>query len=57
MNTEIKNNIEKNIKIDYAYNNYHDIISKKLPYKFVYLNDWLLKKSKILKILKFIMAI
>ena len=49
MNTEIKNNIEKNIKIDYAYNNYHDIISKKLPYKFVYLNDWLLKKSKILK--------
>lgn len=49
MNTELKNNIEDKIKIDIAYNNYYDIIGKKLPYKFGYLDDWLLKKSKILK--------
>ena len=49
MDTEVKNNIDDKIKIDLAYNNYYDIISKKLPYKFVYLDDCLLKKSKILK--------
>lgn len=44
MNTEIKDKI----KIDLAYNNYYNIINKKLPYKFSYLDDWLLKKSKLL---------
>lgn len=49
MDTEVKNNVDDQIKIDLAYNNYYDIINKKLPYKFDYLDDWLLKKSKILK--------
>lgn len=52
MNSEVKENTEKNLKekirIDKAYVNYHNIIDKKLPYKFAYLDDWLLKNSKLL---------
>ena len=52
MNTKIKENTEKNLKekirLDKAYVNYHDIIDKKLPFKFAYLDDWLLKNSKLL---------
>lgn len=54
MNTEIKenkkmeNNITEKIRLDKAYINYHDIIDKKLPYKFAYLDEWLLKNSKLL---------
>lgn len=36
------------IKIDKSYLNYHKIIEKRLPYKFSYLDEWLLKNSKIL---------
>lgn len=36
------------IRLDKSYNNYHKIIDKKLPYKFSYLDEWLLKKSKLL---------
>ena len=48
---EKKNTIQKindNIKLDQSYINYHKIINMKLPYKFTYLDDWLLKKSKLL---------
>lgn len=43
-----ENNIKEKIKLDKAYINYHNIIDKKLPYKFAYLDEWLLKKSKLL---------
>lgn len=46
MNTNIEENIEEKIKLDRAYMNYHKIIDKKLPYKFSYLDEWTLKKSK-----------
>lgn len=36
------------IKLDKSYINYHKIINQKLPYKFSYLDDWLLKKSNLL---------
>lgn len=42
MNTELKDKI----KLDKAYINYHKIIDKNLPYKFSYLDEWTLKKSK-----------
>lgn len=45
---EGKNNLKEKIKLDMSYNNYHKIIDKNLPYKFSYLDEWLLKKSKIL---------
>lgn len=49
MDTEIKKNkIQEKIRLDKSYNNYHKIIDKKLPYKFAYLDEWLLKKSKLL---------
>ena len=44
----IENNIKEKIKLDKAYINYHDIIDKSLPYKFAYLDEWLLKESKLL---------
>lgn len=47
MNTE-NSNIKEKIRLDKSYNNYHKIIDKKLPYKFSYLDEWLLKKSKLL---------
>lgn len=40
--------LKEKIRIDKSYNNYHKIIDKKLPYKFSYLDEWLLKKSKLL---------
>lgn len=49
MDTKIKQNkIQEKIRLDKSYNNYHKIIDKKLPYKFSYLDEWLLKKSKLL---------
>lgn len=48
MNAEVKGNIQEKIRLDKAYINYHDIIDKKLPYKFAYLDEWLLKNSKLL---------
>lgn len=54
MNTEIKeenskeNNLKEKIRLDKSYINYHEIIDKSLPYKFSYLDEWLLKKSKLL---------
>ncbi len=55
MKTEVKeenktsnNTIHNKIRLDKAYNNYHKIIDKNLPYKFSYLDEWLLKKSKLL---------
>lgn len=48
MNAEVENNIHEKIRIDISYNNFHKIIDKNLPYKFSYLDEWLLKKSKIL---------
>lgn len=47
MNIE-NSNIKEKIRLDKSYNNYHKIIDKKLPYKFSYLDEWLLKKSKLL---------
>lgn len=46
MNTEVKENLREKIKLDKAYINYHKIIGKNLPYKFSYLDEWTLKKSK-----------
>ena len=46
--TTIANNISEKIRLDKSYNNYHKIIDNNLPYKFSYLDEWLLKKSKIL---------
>ena len=40
--------IKNNIKLDKSYLNYFDIINKNLPFKFSYLDDWLLKSSKLL---------
>lgn len=49
MNTEVKeDNITEKIRLDKAYINYHNIIDKNLPYKFAYLDEWLLKNSKLL---------
>ena len=33
-----KNNLKEKIKLDTSYVNYHNIIDKKLPYKFAYLD-------------------
>lgn len=43
-----KSNVVDNIKLEKAYFNYNKIIEKKLKNKFGYLDEWLLKKSKIL---------
>lgn len=42
------NTIIEKINLDKAYINYHKIIDKNLPYKFSYLDEWLLKSSKLL---------
>ena len=42
------NNVKEKIKLDQAYINYHNIIDKKLVFKFAYLDEWLLKNSKLL---------
>lgn len=44
----IKENIKEKIKLEKAYLNYYNIIEKKLPYKYSYLDEWILKKSKLL---------
>lgn len=48
MNTEVKGKIQEKIRLDKSYINYHNIIDKKLSYKFAYLDEWLLKNSKLL---------
>ena len=48
MNTEVKESLKEKIRLDKSYINYHTIIDKKLPYKFAYLDGWLLKESKLL---------
>ncbi len=40
--------LKNNINLDKSYINYSMLIDDKLPYKFSYLDDWLLKKSKLL---------
>lgn len=45
--TKDKKLIEK-IRLDKSYVNYQTIIEKDLPYKFSYLDEWLLKQSKLL---------
>lgn len=40
-------NLYENIRINKAFNNYKKIINKKLPYKFSYLDEWLLKSSNL----------
>ena len=47
--TETNNDtIVEKINLDKAYINYHKIIDKNLPYKFSYLDEWMLKSSKFL---------
>ncbi len=46
MDVETQEKIIEKIKLDKAYINYHKIIDKNLPYKFAYLDEWMLKKSK-----------
>lgn len=49
MSTDVKeNNFKEKIKLDMSYVNYHNIVDKNLPYKFAYLDEWMLKKSKLL---------
>ena len=46
MNTIIKPYIKENSKLDKAFFNYYKILDKEMPYKFSYLDEWILKKSK-----------
>lgn len=46
MNTIVDSEIKEKIKLDRAYLNYYKIIDKNLPFKFAYLDEWLLKDSK-----------
>lgn len=50
METEVKEKdiTYENIRLNKSFDNYAKIIEKKLPYKFSYLDDWLLKSSKLL---------
>lgn len=48
MEIELKENVKENINLEKAHNNYCKIINKHLPYKFSYLDEWTLKKSKLL---------
>ena len=50
MEIETKNdvNVRDKIKLDKAYLNYHNIIDRQQKYKFSYLDEWMLKKSKLL---------
>ena len=41
-------NIKEKIRLEKSYINYHNIIDKRIPYKFAYLDEWLLKNSKLL---------
>lgn len=47
---KVKNitSFKERVKLDNAYINYYNIIDKNLPYKFSYLDEWLLKSSKLL---------
>lgn len=38
----------ENIRLNKAFNNYKKIVDKKLPYKFSYLDEWMLKSSNLL---------
>lgn len=40
-----KDKIREKVRLDKSYLNYHKIIDYNLPYKFSYLDEWLLKKS------------
>nr|MBP3259112.1 type II toxin-antitoxin system PemK/MazF family toxin [Bacilli bacterium] len=40
--------VNEKIRLDLSYINYDNIVKKKLPYKFSYVDEWLLKKSKLL---------
>ena len=40
--------MDTNSKLNESYSNYYNIIKQKLPYKFAYLDDWLLKQSEML---------
>ena len=46
MITNTKQNINEKIRLQKAYINYNDIIDKRLPFKFAYIDEWILKKSK-----------
>lgn len=47
--TTINNNrILEKTRLNNAFLNYNNIIEKNLPYKFAYLDEWLLKQSKLL---------
>lgn len=46
MNKTVNSEIKEKIKLDRAYLNYHKVIDKNLPFKFAYLDEWLLKDSK-----------
>ena len=51
MKTDVKeknNSIQENIRLNKAFYNYKKIIAKNLPYKFSYLDEWMLKSSKLL---------
>ena len=48
MNNEKNNDIYENIRINKAFNNYKKIINQKLPFKFSYLDEWMLKSSNLL---------
>lgn len=50
MNTDVKEktNIKEKVRLEQSYINYHKIVDRKLPYKFAYLDEWMLKKSKLL---------
>lgn len=50
MDTEVKekNITYENIRLNKSFGNFSKIIEKKLPYKFSYLDEWLLKSSKML---------
>ncbi len=43
-----KKKILEQIKLNKSYNNYYKLINRNLPYKYAYLDEWLLKKSKLL---------
>lgn len=45
---KIEDDIPTKIRLNKAFVNYNKIIEKKLPYKYSYLDEWILKKSKLL---------
>lgn len=48
MKEEKKDNIYENIRLNKAFKNYKKIVDKNLPYKFSYLDEWMLKSSNLL---------